>query len=115
MSHSLAELALLAQRTVKERLQQNEAGEWRFRHVHSGALPSRIASLRKTGLSTNEIIAEFTELTAVDVKAARISSYLQPVDLLERLDLLALPEHAELVTRLHELASILHDGRGCCR
>lgn len=113
MSHALDELAQLARETVAERLRLDAEGQWQF-VTPTAARPLRIAKLRLTGITTAHIIEEFSELTPIDVKAARIVSYLTVPDLLSRLDLLQLPEHHDLVMRLQELAALRHEGRGCC-
>lgn len=113
MAHSLQELADIARDVVSRTVARDEAGDWRFL-FQTDARPLRIAKLRQSGMSSAEIISEFTELTPVSIKAARIASYLTPDDLLSRLDLLETPAHEELVLRLHELAVLLHEGRSCC-
>lgn len=113
MSHSLAELAELARATIAERIWRDENGELRF-VATSDARPKRIAMLRESHTPTAELIAAFPELSLVDVKAARICSYLKSDDQLSRVDALALPENKDLVERLQELASVVHAGRGCC-
>ncbi len=113
MAHSLEELAAIAREVLSRTLSRDAAGEWRF-SFSTDTRPLRIAKLRQSGLSTAEILAEFTELTPVAVKAARIVSYLPAGDLLAHVDQLRAPEHDELVLRLRELAALLHAGRGCC-
>lgn len=113
MSHSLSELAALTRVTISERLRLGPDGQWQFT-TPTGGQPARIATLRNSGVTTREVLEQYPELTAVDVKVARIVSYLTTPSFPAVAELLHNDEHRELVMRLNELAALLHEGRGCC-
>lgn len=113
VNHTTFELAQLARETLAQRLVHDSAGDWCF-VTKTTAKPARIAALRATGMPTAEITAQYPELSAVDVKAARISSYLHAANPLASVERLDQPEHAELRQRLVELAALLHAGQPCC-
>ncbi|MGV3619397.1 MAG: hypothetical protein ACO1OB_01195 [Archangium sp.] len=98
--NDLIALAKLARKTMAERLTRDEGGQLRF-VTRTVALPERIAVLRSTGIPTADIIAQYPELTAIDVKIARIASMTDELGLLH-VDGLS----ADVVARLHELAAL---------
>lgn len=106
MTNGLAQLAELARRTMEQRLTRTETGELRFT-TPTTALPARVAVLRSTGIPTTDIVAQYPELTAVDVKIARIASLLVDDTLLLNVERLETEGHVELVQRLHELAALV--------
>lgn len=105
MSKPLLPVAELARKTIAERLTRDEGGRLRF-VTTTTAMPERVARLRSIGIPISEIRDQYPELTAIDVKIARIAVLLVDEELLLRVDELEGDAHRELVKRLHELAAL---------